>query len=404
MKKYQIKCVNCGTVTPSFALWFEQSQCCPNCGSKHAEVEYDADYAMLHSLLTGKPDNFWHYFDFLPLINKNNIISCNEGAIPVENWEFLAKYAHDNFKVDCRVMVYRNDLNGGTNTFKDVAASLAASIFKETGITHFCVASTGNTATAYSKYLSLAGVKFTVFVPACVSTDSVEEMRSWGQEVVIADGDYAYAKKLAAAYAADNAVLISAGNIDPIRVEAKRTMVFEFLRQMGAMPDIYIQAVSGGTGPIAIDKGVREIQKYYPQVKLPRMLLVQQDLCDPMVQAWENAQKNGFPEGFEKNYPVIDNPQTTISILSTGNPGMFPVVAPIVKKSNGTFLRINESELVDFARIVQHERGIVLGPASIVCLAGFYQALKEKQIHNGQTVLVNIGEGAVRAKEFASKL
>ncbi len=150
------------------------------------------------------------------------------------------------------------------------------------------------------------------------------------------------------------------------------------------MPDIYIQAVSGGTGPIAIDKGVREIQNFFPEVTLPRMLLVQQDLCDPMVSAWENAQKNGFPDGYEKIYPVIDNPQTTVSILSTGNPGMFPVIAPIVKKSNGTFLRINESELVD--------------------LAGFYQALKERQIHNGETVLVNIGEGAVRSKEFASKL
>jgi len=404
LNKYQIKCVHCGTVTPSFALWFLQNQCCPNCKSKHAEVEYDTDYATLPSLLTGKPESFWHYFDFLPLLDKAHIVTCKEGAIPVENWEFLDKYAHDNFQVDCRVMVYRNDLNGGTNTFKDVAASLAASIFKETAIHNFCVASTGNTATAFSKYLSLAGVKFTVFVPACVSADSVEEMRSWGQEVVIADGDYAYAKKMAAEYAIDNAVLISAGNIDPIRVEAKRTMVFEFLRQMGSMPDIYIQAVSGGTGPIAIDKGVREIQNFFPEVTLPRMLLVQQDLCDPMVSAWENAQKNGFPDGYEKIYPVIDNPQTTVSILSTGNPGMFPVIAPIVKKSNGTFLRINESELVDFARIVQHEKGIILGPASMVCLAGFYQALKERQIHNGETVLVNIGEGAVRSKEFASKL
>ena len=62
----------------------------------------------------------------------------------------MEKYAKEMFNIDCRVMVYRNDLNGGTNTFKDVAASMAASIFKENGIKEYCIASTGNTATAYS--------------------------------------------------------------------------------------------------------------------------------------------------------------------------------------------------------------------------------------------------------------
>ena len=66
-------------------------------------------------------------------------------------------------------------------------------------------------------------------------------------------------------------------------------MVFEWLRQIDRMPDVYIQAISGGTGPIAIDKGVREIQSVYPDLKNPRFIMVQPDACDPMVQAWENA-------------------------------------------------------------------------------------------------------------------
>ncbi|MFA6638641.1 MAG: pyridoxal-phosphate dependent enzyme, partial [Bacteroidales bacterium] len=157
-------------------------------------------------------------------------------------------------------------------------------------------------------------------------------------------------------------------------------------------------------GPIAIDKGVREIESYYPEVKLPRMLLVQQDTCDPMVQAWEKAQEQNFPKEYEKQYPVIDNPQTIVSILSTGNPGMYPVVAPIVRKSKGNFLRIKESELLDFARSVKKEKNLLFGPASIVCLAGFYEALKKNQIKNGETVLINLGEAAHRAKSFVKSL
>jgi len=404
MAKYYLKCVNCGHITKDFPAWFQANQECPQCQSKHSEVWYHSNYDQLKELFLKKPESFWHYFDFLPLQDKNNVISCKEGAIPVEKWDFLSDYAQKEFGIHCDVLVYRNDLNGGTNTFKDVAASLAASLFKEHGIKQYTAASTGNTATAYSKYLALTCVKFTVFVPNCVVQDSVDEMRSYHQDVRIVDGDYAFAKKTAAAFHQQNNVLISAGNIDPIRVEAKKTMVFEFLRQLGKMPEVYIQAVSGGTGPIAIDKGVREIEHIEPKAKLPRMVLVQQDTCDPMVQGWEKAVAKNFPEGWENNYPVIDNPQTQVSILSTGNPGMFPVVAPIVKKSGGTFVRVKERDLIDLATRIYKEKNLILGPASIVCLLGFYKALEENQIKNGETVLINVGEGVKRAKWFEENI
>lgn len=398
--KYQLKCKKCGFVTPDFATWFKQDQTCPKCGSKHSEVEYFTDYGKLKDIFKTKPESFWSYIDFLPLTDEKNITSCKEGTTDIEEWDYLEKYAAEKYGVNCKVMVCRNDMNGGTQTFKDVAASLGASVFKENGVKEYCVASTGNTATAFAKYLAMAGIKFTNFAPSDINPDSIDEIRALGQNVVLSEGNYAQAKGEASAFATQNKVLISTGNIDPIRVEAKKTMAFEFVRQLGKLPDVYMQAVGGGTGPIALDKGVRELQKYFSEVKAPRMLLAQQDLCDPMVQAWENARAKGFPEGFEKEFPVIAAPQTKVSILSAGNPGMYPVVAPIVKRTNGDFLRVKEAELPAFARKVYDERKIYLGPASIVCIAGFYQALAENKINNGETVLLNIGEGAGRSSEF----
>ena len=402
--KYRLVCKKCGHVIPSFKEWFAADQVCPECGSNYVEVSYNADYSKLKALYKEPAANFWHYFDYLPLEDKANEITYNEGAIPIEEWDYLEKFAKEQHGIDCKVMVYRNDLNGGTNTFKDVAAALAASVMKENGIKEYCVASTGNTATAFSKYLAKAGIRLSVFVPNCVCEDTVKEIRSYGQNLVISEGDYGAAKKEAADYHKNNHVLISGGNIDPLRVEAKKTMVFEFMRQMGRMPDVYVQAVSGGTGPIAVDKGVREIKDVYPEVTLPKLLLVQQDTCDPMVQGWENAVKAGFPEGYEKNFPSIPNPHTMVSILSTGTPGMFPIVAPIVRRSGGGFLRVKEADLVNIARIAYKERKVLLGPAAAVCLAGFYEALKEGKIQNGQTVLVNTGEGADRAQQFAAEV
>jgi threonine synthase len=400
--KYKLICKQCGDDNADFGSWFRQNQQCKHCGSKHAEIKYFTDYQKLKKLIECKnASSFWHYFDFLPLEKKENVISCGEGAIPLENWKYLEEIARNQYKTDCKVWVYRNDLNGGTQTFKDIAASLAASVFKENKVSHYCLASTGNTATAYSKYLSLAHLNMTVFVPKDVSKDTVNEIMTLEQKVVIVDGTYADAKKEAVDFHEKQQVMISAGNIDPLRVEAKRTMVFEFLRQLGKLPDIYIQAVSGGTGPIAVHKAITEIAPFFPDIKLPQMFLIQQDTCDPMVQAWENAEQKNFPQGYEKEYPVIENPQTQISILSTGNPAMFPIIAPIVKKSDGGFLRVLESDVLTCAKDVYKKHNLVLGPASIVCLLGFLEALKKGKIRNGESVLINTGESANRAKDFA---
>ena len=345
MNKYQLVCRGCGHVIDNFKQWFDADQQCPTCGCQRADIEYAAPYERLHELCAGHPDSIYHYFDFLPVSDKRNIVSFGEGAIPIEEWDFLNEYARTRHGIDCRVMVYRNDLNGGTGTFKDIAASLGASLMKENGVKEYCVASTGNTATAFARYLAKAGIQFTVFVPNDATPDSVAAIRSYGQRVVVSTGGYGQAKQEAAAYHKDNHVLISTGNIDPIRVEAKRTMVFEYLRQLGRMPDVYVQAVAGGTGPIALDKGIRELQKNFStDIHYPRMILAQQDTCDPMVQAWEKAVSNGFPEGYEHDYPSL-TPQTRISILSAGTPGMYPIVAPLVRQSGGSFVRVREAGL-----------------------------------------------------------
>ena len=402
--KYQLRCVGCGCITPNFRTWFEQNQACPSCGSKHSEVDYFSDYTKLPALFNQYPRNFWHYFDFLPLEQKRNIVSYSEGAIPLERWEFLEDFAKKIKQIDCRIYVYRNDLNGGTGTFKDIAASMAASLFKENQIEQYCIASTGNTATAYGRYLAKAGVNAAIFMPENAEPFSMAEIASYGQQVYKVTGDYAYAKKIAAEYSQAHKVLISAGNIDPIRVESKRTMVFEWLRRLRRMPDVYVQAISGGTGPLAVDKAVRELAPHRSDVILPRMIMVQTDRCDPMVQAWESAKAQDFPEGFENNYPIIENPQTSISILATGNPATYPLVAKLMRKCKGEFIRVAENKALEMARWVAHERQIHIGPASSVCLLGLLKAIENGEIADGQSVLVNMGEGIKRSPDFLLQL
>lgn len=396
--KYHLYCTACGKEIRDFGEWFAMGQKC-SCGCARAEARYFVDYSRLEELRKEKAEDMFHWFEFLPLNDRDNVVSLGEGAVPMEQWDFLKDYAREKFGIDCTPVVSRNDLSGGTGTFKDPAAALGASLFKEWGVKAFCAASTGNTATAFSRYCAETGVKFTIFVPSDVSPDTALTILSHGQDLRVSQGNYGDAKKEAAQFSAGTGTLMTAGNIDPIRVESKRTLVFEYLRQLGRMPDVYVQAVAGGTAPIALDKGVRELNAQGIDVKLPRMILAQQDTCDPMVQGWENACAAGFPEGWEKNFPSV-TPRTAISILSTGTPGMFPIVGPIVRKSGGSFVRVLEDSLVDFAKWVYREKGFVPGPAGMVCIAGFLKALEEGLIHDGDLVSINMGEGSDRNRRF----
>lgn len=402
--KYKLTCTKCGHVTPNFWTWFDQNQQCPKCGSKHSEVSYNRRYQRLPRIMKRQPDSFWHYFPYLPLLRRRHIISLKEGAIPVEKWTFLEDFAREKFGLNINVHVYRNDLNGGTGTFKDIAASLAASLFNEIGIKQYCIASTGNSATAYAKYLSMANVNCSVFMPEDTLKASEATISSYGQQVFKVLGDYTKAKELAAGYAKIHNIHMSTGNIDPIRIEAKKTMVFEWIRQMDKFPDVYIQAISGGTGPIAIDKGIREIKEIYPDLKNPRLLLVQTDGCDPMVQAWEKAEEAGFPEGFENEYPIIENPQTEVPTLATGNPASYPILAKLVQKTGGSFLRMRENKLLSVGKLMAYEKKVIPGPASAVCMAGFFIALRKNKIKDGETVLINLGEGSNRAPYFLEQM
>ncbi len=404
--KFHLECQGCGATIKGFKEWFDAMQKCPECGHKIAEVVYPGGMDKVKELIAtnDKPESLWHYFDLLPLYEKENIISKNEGTIPVERWEFLETYAKDKFGLDITVNVYRNDQNPATGTFKDVAASVAASVLKENGIKQYAVASTGNIGSAYSHYLAEAGISLSAFIPQDALMENVAEIASYAQRIFRVKGDYAKAKKIAAEFSEKYKILLSGGNHDPMRVEAKKTMVFEWLRMLGDLPSVYIQALSGGTGPIAIDKAMKDIEGLGLFKTRPRYIMVQPDKCAPMAHGWADAKEKNFPEGFENVYPKYDNPQTFIPTLATGNPATYPSISRLVKKSNGEIIEFDEAETLNIARLIAYETNIRIGPAATIAVGGFFESLRQGHIKNNDRILINLGEGVRRASSFMQEM
>ncbi len=387
--------------------WFADGQQCPACKTKWVDVRYETDYSLLKDLVFnsgGAVSSFFTYFGFLPLLDPANIISIGEGAIPVDRWVFLEEFAKKHYGLDINVLAYRNDLNAGTGTFKDVAAAMAASVLKENGIKEYCVASTGNIANSFALYLAKAGVSLSVFIPDDALKSNEAGVSCYGQRVFRVKGDYALAKKICAEYSKEYNIPMSGGNIDPARVEAKKTQVFEWLRQLGYIPDVYIQSLAGGTGPIAIDKALNDIRHLGLFKKDPRYILVQASGCNPMAVAWEKAKGTGFREGWTTDFPVFNSPRTKIPTLANGNPQTYPILAPLVKKTGGDFLTFDENLHVEAARLVAYETSVKIGPAAAIAVGGFFESLRNGVLKNGERVMINIGEGVSRSPELLEEM
>ncbi len=405
--KFHFVCRNCKHEISDFKEWFSYGQKCPKCGNNWVDTVYSEDIGKIKELIFEKGDNIkslWHYFDFLPLNDKKNIITNGEGVIDIDRWKFLEKFAKEQYNIGCTVYAYRNDDNYGTGTFKDAAATLVASVLKENNIKEYAVASTGNVANAFARYLAEAGISLSVFIPKDALKANEAEVSSYGQRIYRVDGDYAQAKKIAAEFSKKHNVLLSCGNVDPMRIEAKKVMLFEWLRILGEVPNVYIQALSGGTGPIAINKAYDDVKDLGIIKHSPRYILVQPSRCAPMTAAWTKAKANNFPEGWRQDYPIYDNPKSKVPTLATGNPATYPIISKIVKDSGGEIIDYDEDKLVDVSRLVAYESTVRMGPAAAVAVGGLFDSLKSGYIKEGDKIMINIGEGVRRAPEFMQEM
>jgi threonine synthase len=406
-RKFCLICNSCSNEISGFSQWFQNGQSCPKCGFDQTEVKYEQDFSVIKELFKkdhSKRDGLWRYFDFLPVNSEKNIVTCGEGSVQIDRWFFLEKFAREKYGINCKVYAHRHDNNYATGTFKDLAGSIVASVLKENGIKQYVVFTTGNIGVAYSRYLSEAEISLYVFIPDNSSKAQEAEIGCFGQKVFRVKGDYTCAKEMAMEFSKKFHIPLAAGSFDPMRIEAKKTMVYEWLRLIPDFPTVYIQALSGGTGPLGIVKGYTELSDAGLINKIPRLILVQTDKCSPMADAWSEAKAKNFPKNWGKRYPVYQDPTTIIPTLATGNPVAYPVLSQMVYKSEGEIITFPEDKTINVARLVAFEASVRIGPAAAIAVGGFLAALKDTNIREGDIVMLAIGEGIRRSPDFMEKL
>jgi threonine synthase len=310
----------------------------------------------------------------------------------------------------CSNLYIKDERQGPTSSFKDRQAAVTISALKEAGITELVAASTGNVAISYSAYAARAGIKLWAFVTSLVPSVKMREIALYGSQVVKVTGSYDQTKQMASEFARQRNLCHDMGARTITSVEAMKTIAFEVAEQLTIKngppvgngnggrsikwrtPDWYIQAVSGGMGPLGVSKGFRELQKMGFVDKLPAIAAIQAEGCAPMVLSWK--------QGLE--IPItITSPQTYIETLATGDPGRtYKLLKREVDESNGCFESVSDEEAFRAMHVVAKMEGLSVEPAAGVAFAGLFKLVRNGVIKPTDTVVINCTGHTMPAEQW----
>jgi threonine synthase len=362
---------------------------CPECGSGWLNAEYDLAALSPHwpEQVAQRPTNLWRYKELLPFGNGTKVVSMGEGWTPLTRAEGLeAEFKHSEIWI-------KDERQQPTGSFKDRQAAAAISALKAEGVKELVLASTGNAAAAYAAFCARAGIKLWVFLTSMVPAEKMRELALYGAEVIKITGTYDQAKQVAQDFAARRNLHYDHGAKAIPDKESMKTVAFEIAEQLGwRAPDWYIQAVSGGLGPLGVMKGFEELHQAGLIDRVPKIGIVQVEGCAPMVRAWE--------QGLDEAEAVV--PDTLITVLSTGSPGeAYKILKKASDTHGGAMVSVHDGDAFRAMRRVARVEGFSVEPAASVAFAGLEKMLREGYIHSDESVVVNCSGHTFSAEKHA---
>jgi threonine synthase len=392
-----VECLDCGYQSAYHPTIFN----CPNCSSQWLEARYDypALGKALPGLLLRRPFNLWRYREALPVLEYNPNLSMGEGGTP------LIHATNLGMMLGCPNIFIKDERQGPTSSFKDRQAAVGIAALKEAGVTEMVLASTGNVAIAFSAYAARAGIKLWAFLTSLVPGEKMREVAIYGTQVVKVTATYDQAKKVAAEFARQRGLYLERGARSIPSVEGMKTIAYEIAEQLTQIlgqenasspsesieqikpaswrvPDWYFQSVSGGLGPLGVQKGFLELQQMGLTDRIPGIAGIQAEGCSPMAQAWRL--------GLEVAEP-IQSPRTHIATLATGDPGRtYTLLRQRMNAgSGGVFESTTDEETFRTMHILAKMEGISVEPAAAVAFAGLIKLVRAGQIKPTDIVVVN---------------
>lgn len=345
--------------------------------SASAEGPVELGYAYGPELLpseTTTGEGIWRYRDLLPIDDVEMLYPLTVGATPLLGPAPLRQVA------GLPGLWLKDETRTPTGSNKDRATALVLEHAMRGGGRTVSCASMGNVAVSLAVGAAAAGVEATIFVPTEVAQEKLQLMLLTGARVLKVREGYEAAFELSRQAAHAFGWYDRNTGVNPLTLEAKKTVAFEIWEQLGReVPDVVVVPVGDGLTLSAMVKGFRELMACGASYRLPRIVGVQAEGCQPLKKAWEADE------------PVQSvRPETIADGIAVGAPVSAAMAMRDVRESKGGFVAVSDGAMLEAIRTLAATGGILAEPAGAAAFAGLEAALGARLVGRDETVVVHV--------------
>jgi len=376
---HELECSVCGQPHSAHRL-----QLVSECHAMPLVATYDLHERLSRAAAIDVHDaSMWRYRALLPLFDDDNKVTLGEGFTPLLSLRTLGS------RYDLRDLLLKDEGQNPTGSFKARGLSMAVSKAKELGATGCIIPTAGNAGVAMAAYSAKAGLRAVVAMPRHTPKAFKEECYWYGAEVQLIDGLINDCAAWVREQNANGELLDVSTMKEPYRLEGKKTMGYELAEQLDwQLPDVLLYPAGGGTGLIGIWKAFQEMKQLgwlAPSAKLPRMVAVQAEACQPLVATYNGEQENCH--GYVGK-PSIANG------LAVPRPLGEPLMLRVLQESNGTAISITDEEMLEGMRELGRHEGLFVAPEGAAVWMAARKLLTAGWINpDEQILLLNTGSG-----------
>ena len=290
-----------------------------------------------------------------------------------------------------RQIFLKFDGGNPTGTQKDRIAFAQAMDAMRRGFDTMTAATCGNYGAAVALAASFAGLKCAVFIPSGYRSRRINEMQSYGAEIVTVQGDYETAVTASRERAAREELYDAnpGGANTPIQMRAYGEIAYEIYDELRDAPAAVAVPVSNGTTLAGIYRGFQSLYRRGKISHMPRMV------------AGSSLRKNPIVQAYLKNTPACEDldPQS-IRETAVNEPLINwhsidgDLALDAVRETGGWASYASDRAMASYARTIRESEGLSVLPAATAGLIALLEEHRQSTLSNDRYVVVITGRRA----------
>ncbi|MEM3833605.1 MAG: pyridoxal-phosphate dependent enzyme [Thermoprotei archaeon] len=379
MNRFILKCTECGSVFSEIPVLSR----CPKCGGI---VIYEYDYTSITSF-PSKDLGMWRYRSLFPINNDIPPITLGEGNTGLRKAENLGRLFNSKH------LYIKDESKNPTGSFLDRGSSVLITFVKHGNIKvkKMILNGVGNLGASLSAYASKAGIELNAYFSGFTDLGKLYQMIVYGAKLIPSTTK----EREMVIPVIYNAYHVTSS--DPIFADGLKTTAYEIAEDLGwSEPDVIVLSTASGMHLSMIWKGFNELRSLgLVKRGSVRLFGVQVEGCSEIANIYSRKYLN----------EIHDTPKkSAIPDLCVKKPAYLKLAIEAVRKSGGTFLIVNEHEIIDAIKLLARSEGIYAEPAAACALAGLKKLYDEKIIDKDERAVYIVTGSGLKDVKFVERL